>query len=118
MAGFKIPPPPVGTQDQGVWSAWYVGVADAISRLSKELKWTSLDFTGSNLTSIVTKNHNDLSSKQGGSGTEYYHLTAAQHTTIGSGLSVTITTAPVTGGGTTGSMTFTNGILTAQTPAT
>lgn len=35
-----------------------------------------------------------------------------------SGLSVTITTAPVTGGGATGSMTFTNGVLTAQTQAT
>jgi len=35
-----------------------------------------------------------------------------------SGLSVTITTAALTGLGTQGSMTFTNGILTAQTPAT
>jgi len=35
-----------------------------------------------------------------------------------SGLSVTITTAPVTGGGVAGSMTFTNGVLTAQTQAT
>jgi predicted phage tail protein len=35
-----------------------------------------------------------------------------------SGFSGTITTAPLTGGGTTGSMTFTNGILTSQTPAT
>jgi len=35
-----------------------------------------------------------------------------------SGLTVTITTAALTGLGTQGSMTFTNGILTAQTPAT
>jgi hypothetical protein len=34
------------------------------------------------------------------------------------GLSVTITTAKLTPGGANGSMTFTNGILTAQTPAT
>ena len=34
------------------------------------------------------------------------------------GLSVTIVTAALTGGGTQGSMTFTAGILTAQTPAT
>ena len=34
------------------------------------------------------------------------------------GLSVTITTAKLTTGGTNGSMTFTSGILTAQTPAT
>jgi hypothetical protein len=35
-----------------------------------------------------------------------------------SGLSTTITTAKLTGGGANGSMTFTNGILTASTPAT
>lgn len=34
------------------------------------------------------------------------------------GLSVTITTAPLTVGGTTGSMTFTSGLLTARAPAT
>jgi hypothetical protein len=34
------------------------------------------------------------------------------------GLSVTIVTAALTGLGSQGSMTFTNGILTAQTPAT
>jgi hypothetical protein len=34
------------------------------------------------------------------------------------GLSVTITTAALTGGGSQGSMTFTKGVLTAQTPAT
>jgi hypothetical protein len=37
---------------------------------------------------------------------------------LGSGLSVTITTAKLTPTGTNGSMTFTNGILTAQTQAT
>ena len=33
-------------------------------------------------------------------------------------VSATITTAKLTGGGANGSMTFTNGLLTAQTPAT
>ena len=37
---------------------------------------------------------------------------------LGSGLSTTITTAKLTAGGTNGSMTFVNGILTAQTQAT
>lgn len=34
------------------------------------------------------------------------------------GLTIVITTAALTGGGTQGSMTFTNGLLTAQVPAT
>jgi hypothetical protein len=37
---------------------------------------------------------------------------------LGSGLSTTITTAKLTGGGVNGSMTFVNGILTAQVQAT
>lgn len=37
---------------------------------------------------------------------------------LSNGLTVKITTAKLTGGGTNGSMTFTNGILTSQTPAT
>lgn len=44
------------------------------------------------------------------------NLTTSQLPTAG--LSVTITTAKLTTGGANGSMTFTNGILTAQTPAT
>jgi hypothetical protein len=34
------------------------------------------------------------------------------------GLSVTVTTAKLTGGGTNGSLTFLNGLLVAVTPAT
>jgi hypothetical protein len=34
------------------------------------------------------------------------------------GISATIVTAKLTGGGTTGAMVFTNGILTSQIPAT
>ena len=37
---------------------------------------------------------------------------------LSKGLSVTITTAKLTSGGAEGSMTFVNGVLTAQTPAT
>jgi len=39
-------------------------------------------------------------------------------TDLSVGLTVTITTAPLTGGGTTGSMTFFNGRLVAQVQAT
>ena len=44
--------------------------------------------------------------------------TARTNLGLGSGLSVTITTAKLTPAGANGSMTFTNGILTAQTAAT
>lgn len=44
--------------------------------------------------------------------------TAYADAVLAGGLSVVVTTAPLTGGGTPGSMTFTNGILTAQVAAT
>lgn len=65
--------------------------------------------------------HNNLSSLQGGAAGEYYHLTLAQQTKVAAlptGISATITTAKVTAGGVNGSMTFVNGLLTAQTQAT
>lgn len=43
---------------------------------------------------------------------------AAVQADLPAGLSVTITTSALTGGGTEGSMKFVNGILVAQTPAT
>lgn len=151
----RLPPPPVHSEDKTIWTNWYIAVKDSINNLRTDLKWINLDFTESNLTDIIARNHNDLNSINGGSTTERYHLTAAQHTDLTdsgestlhyhasdrdranhtgtqllatisdagtaasqSGLSVTITTAPVTGGGAAGSMTFTNGVLTAQVPAT
>lgn len=75
--------------------------------------------------------HNNLSGLQGGTVNQFFHLdnthytlvnaitaTAVQINQLASGLSVTITTAKLTGAGANGSMTFTNGVLTAQTPAT
>ena len=165
-SGIKVPPPPLTTQDKSVWASWYIAIKDAVNKLSSSLKWTLLDFTGSNITDVTNRSHQDLQNLQGGSSTERYHITSTQATAIASfnstqwtdltdggestlhyhasdraranhtgtqtlstisdagtaasqsGLSVTITTAPITGGGTTGSMTFTNGVLTAQTPAT
>ena len=166
VARTRIPPPPVTSEDKTIWNNWYVAVKDAINSLRADLAWANLDFTGSNITDIMSRSHQDLTSLQGGSVGERYHLTSTQATAIASfnatqwtdltdngdttihfhsadraranhtgtqllatisdagtaasqsGLSVTITTAPVTGGGATGSMTFTNGVLTAQTQAT
>ena len=47
--------------------------------------FTGLNFTSSNITSIVTRTHNSLQTHQGGSSGERYHLTAAQHTGITAG---------------------------------
>jgi hypothetical protein len=58
-----------------------------------------------------------ITTLQGNEGATVAAVNALQ-TAIGGGITVTITTAALTGGGTQGSMTFTNGVLTAQTQAT
>jgi hypothetical protein len=143
----QLPPIPNNPiTDVFVWRDWFYKVSQLLGEQAG-LAWTTINFTGSNLRDIVTRQHNALQDIQGGIANEYYHLSQAQYNTIvalptvpfsianggtgattaanartnlglGSGLSVTITTAPITPGGATGSMTFTNGILTAQTPAT
>ena len=44
--------------------------------------FNGLNFTSSNITSILTRNHNDTQNTQGGTSGERYHLTAAQHTGV------------------------------------
>lgn len=43
------------------------------------ISWTSVSKTGSNLTDLVARNHDDLQNISGGTSGQYYHLTSAQH---------------------------------------
>jgi hypothetical protein len=114
-----IPPIPIDAPFTSYnWVDWYQKVRRAINE-AQNLKWSQFnDFTGSNLNQLQTRLHNDLQSLQGGTSGEYYHLTQAQRNAVNSGITVVITTAKLTLAGTDGSMTFTNGVLTASTPAT
>ena len=127
----QLPPIPNNpVTDTHVWRDWFFKVSQILVQ-SAQIAWSSLNFTGSNLRDIQTRQHNALQDMQGGNGSnEFYHLTLAQKNSVASlptfgtivtqnlGLTATITTAPLTIAGTTGSMTFVNGILTAQTQAT
>lgn len=128
----KLSFPPENPSDTS-WKDWYLKLRNAIIQVSNQFVWSSINKAGSNITDIVQRSHQDLQSIQGGNTTERYHLTSAQQsgltgggdTTLhyhladrASGLSVTITTAKITAGGSNGSMTFTNGVLTSQTQAT
>ncbi|MBT4192421.1 MAG: hypothetical protein HOE11_03875 [Candidatus Diapherotrites archaeon] len=44
------------------------------------ISWTSIDKTGSSLSDLASYSHNSLESLQGGTTSEYFHLTSAQHT--------------------------------------
>lgn len=91
------PPPASSPSDFNSpgWQNWFARLAYKI-RESAQLLWTQIDFTGSNITSIVsrlftdlqftgsnltslvTRNHNDLQNIQGGAAGDYQHLTTAQ----------------------------------------
>ena len=81
-------PPPLHTPiTSTLWKRYF-------ERLSQQLGGTAeggvgyfngLNFTSSNITSILTRNHNDTQNTQGGSSGERYHLTAAQHTGVTAG---------------------------------
>lgn len=79
MTQVPLAPPPPGkdpTQDRWMYLLW--------KRISSsgQLLWSYLDFTGSNLTDLATRNHNDLQSIAGGASNDYSHLTAAQLTDL------------------------------------
>lgn len=120
MATTVFPPPPTyaeptlvdprtgKAQFNPIWLKWFVDVAQILNAL------------GAASGNVF---HNSLSGLQGGIAGQFYHVSQAQDTYLATlatitGISVTITTGPLSGIGTTGSMTFVNGLLTAQTPAT
>lgn len=116
-----IPNQPISNTHE--WREWFFNLYQSLGGSGITNSFSNLNFTGSNITSIVNRAHNNLQGLQGGNtgATEYYHLDAAQYallTALPTGLTATITTAKVTAGGVNGSMTFVNGILTAQTQAT
>jgi hypothetical protein len=123
MANGLAPIPNLPVGDSHEWREWFFLLWESLGGTQGQIFYTGLNFTGSNLTSIQTRAHNTLQGLQGGNvgGTEYYHLDATQYASLialPTGITATIVTAPVTPAGTAGSMTFVNGILTAQTQAT
>ena len=77
-----LPPPPNGPIDNSKnWRDWFFGVWVYATQVTTNT-FNGLNFAGSNLTSIVTRNHNDLTNIQGGSPLQEYHLTLAQYNSI------------------------------------
>lgn len=95
-----LPPQPVGVPpDSGLWNDWYQKLRDLINNGAVTVTWSSINFTGSNITSIVNRAHNNLQSLQGGAAGEYFHLTAAQYASLGAGAHNSLTSIQ---GGTAG----------------
>ena len=72
-----------GGANQFVRQSTLGGVFTVSSILDADIPDT---ITIANLTQITTRNHNDLASLQGGTTSEYYHLTSAEYTGTGTGV--------------------------------
>jgi hypothetical protein len=78
-----IPPAPIRDPwGSYSWEDWFRSIRNRATESLTSVSWTGIDFTGSSLTSIVDRKHNDLSNIQGGTSAEYYHLTQAQNTSL------------------------------------
>lgn len=76
---FNLPPPPTSNDPKDpAFRDWFYKLQRAFSSLGSIL-FTNLDFTGSNITSILTRNHEDL---QNLNTANYSHLTSAQLTDL------------------------------------
>ena len=110
-----IPNNPIAENHE--WRDWFFKVQQYLT-LSGNLSFNGLSFLGSNLTSIVTRNHNDLTFIQGGDSLNRYHLTAAEHATItalptfGTMASQDASAVAITGGTATATVGLTNATST------
>jgi hypothetical protein len=81
-----LPPTPVGVPPgHSFWNDWYEKLRQLINTGSVTVLWSNINFSGSNITDIASRAHNNLQSIQGGSAGEYYHLTAAEYAGLGTG---------------------------------
>lgn len=84
MADGGLPPPPINDQPGSfTWLEWYRQLRSYIST-NGSVPWYVINFAGSNITDIATRNHDSMQSIQGGTAGEHYHLTAAELSTIAS----------------------------------
>lgn len=76
-----LPPTPVGVPPgHSFWNDWYERLRVLVNTGSINVLWSNINFAGSTLNSIASREHNVLQSTQGGSAGEKYHLSSAQHT--------------------------------------
>ena len=81
MAG-GLPPPPTKAADGGfAWTSWYNQLYKLLSTTGS-VAWDLIDKAGSSIADLANKNHNLLTSMQGGTTNEYYHLSNTDYLSV------------------------------------
>lgn len=76
----SLPPAPIkDPMGSYTWEEWFRKLRNRTVESLTSVSWSGIDFTGSNITSIVSRDHNNLTNIQGGTSAEYYHLTSNQN---------------------------------------
>lgn len=89
-----LPPAPISTTDLNSyqWKDWFRKLQVYVTGVSS-LLWSTIDFSGSSITDIADRQHNDLQVLQGGLSGDYYHLSSIDY--IGNGIGALVrTTSP------------------------
>jgi len=87
----SLPPPPIGEPpDSLAWQQWYIQLGNIFSTTGGTIPWSLIDTSGSDITDIINRAHNNLQSIQGGTTGEFFHLTSAQNTGLTGGNSTTL----------------------------
>lgn len=80
-----LPPAPVQAEAGAfIWTDWYSQLTNYLNN-GNSIPWSVVNKSGSNLTDLTTRDHNTLTTIQGGNSTERYHLTNAQWTALTAG---------------------------------
>ena len=78
-----LPPAPIRDQwGNYTWEEWFRILRDKANQSLVSVSWSGIDFTGSSLTDLLDRKHNDLQTIQGGTSAEYYHLTSTEYTEL------------------------------------
>jgi hypothetical protein len=81
-----VPPPPLNSPSGSYyWLEWYTSLTNFLN--GTNIPWSSLNFSGSDLTDIQIRNHNDLQNIQGGTGNnqsngEFWHMAGCGYVSI------------------------------------
>jgi len=93
-----LPPPPVNDKPGSfTWMEWYRQLRNYVST-SGSIPWYIINFSGSNITDIATRNHNQLQGLQGGGANDYYHLISTDATKVTTNTYPNIKIGDVSGG--------------------
>ncbi len=74
-----LPPPPINDKPGSfTWLEWYRQLRNYVSTTGS-VPWYIINFSGSNITDIAQRAHNNLQNLQGGSSGQMYHLNSAEY---------------------------------------